>query len=84
LLFLLAVTRGQNRFLTLTAAGLVAYTAAVVVASLGFNERYAAMLSPVQAVFSALFWLELARFAVRLVQRLRRKPGAEISASRSA
>lgn len=84
LLFLLAVTRGQNRFLTLTAAGLVAYTAAVVVASLGFNERYAAMLSPVQAVFSALFWLELARFAVRLVQRLRRKPGAQTFASRSA
>ncbi len=76
-IFLLLAAPGRLRFLALISAGLVLYTAAVVVASLGFNERYAAMLAPVQTVYSALFWLVLARWIASRVQSLKKRRGGQ-------
>jgi hypothetical protein len=70
-LFLLLAGRGRTRFLALAGFVLIQYTSLVVVAGLGFTERYAAMLSPIQGVLSAITYLLLARLLWQGIQRLR-------------
>ncbi len=73
--FTVIASRGRMRFVALAAAVFVLYTGAVVVASLGFSERYAAMLTPVQAVYSAVFWITLGEVLLRLYRSAAQRRG---------
>lgn len=82
---LLAVlfTRGYERVLAIASNLIIAYTAVIVVAGLGFNERYASMLSPMQTVFSGLIWMLILRVGIDLWRRLppRRRAAAKNSSA---
>ena len=65
--FLILATRGWLRFLTILSFCLIQYTSLVVVAGLGFTERYAAMLSPIQAVLSGVAYWVIAQYIWRVV-----------------
>lgn len=63
--FTVLFTKGWERLFVLSVNVLILYTAVVVVVGLGFTERYASMLSPLQAVYSAVAWFTaLKLFAV--------------------
>lgn len=74
-LFLLFASRGRTRFLFLASFILIQYTSLVVVAGLGFTERYAAMLSPIQGVLSAITYALLIRLVWSKVPYLKRLQG---------
>lgn len=69
-MFMIAVifTRGRERLLAISSAGIILYTALIVVAGLGYTERYAAMLSPLHAVFSGLAWMVFSRLFGKLLK----------------
>ena len=75
MLFLLLTTRGRIRFLVLLDFLLIQYTVLVVVLGLGFNERYASMLSPLQAVLSGVAYATSIRWIAGGLRKYRR-PGA--------
>ena len=71
--FLILFTRSWERLLILATGGLVLYTAVIVVVGLGFTERYAAMLSPVQTIFSGIAWFVVFRIIFAACLKILRK-----------
>ncbi len=73
IIFLLLTTRGRIRFLVFTTFVLIQYTALVVIAGLGFTERYAAMLSPLQGILSSIFYTILIQWILQTLKKLKGK-----------
>ena len=57
-------TRGYERLLFTSATVVILFTAVLVVVGYGFTERYPSMLSPIQAVYSALTWYAIGRLVI--------------------
>lgn len=60
----LALSKGSVRILFAATSLVILYTTLVVVVGFGFTERYPAMLSPIQAVYSGVVWYTFARVGI--------------------
>ena len=63
---LILVTGGRERFLAITTLVTLQFTCITVIAGLGFTERYAAMLAPLQIVLSGIFFTVIIRKAYQI------------------
>jgi hypothetical protein len=64
---LILVTRGRERFLAIATFVVLQYTCITVVVGLGFTERYAAMMVPLQIVLSGLLFTVVIRKAYQVL-----------------
>lgn len=72
-LFLILGTRGRTRLLAMALLGLIQFTSLIVVLGFGFTERYAAMISPLQAALSGIAIFTLVEWALKFSHFLRRQ-----------
>jgi hypothetical protein len=60
-LLLILITKGRERFLVIVTFTILQYTSITVIAGLGFTERYAAMMSPLQIILSGILYSVMIR-----------------------
>ena len=66
MVLLILVTGGREQFLAMTTLVTLQFTCITVIAGLGFTERYAAMLAPLQIVLSGIFFTVIIRKAYQI------------------
>lgn len=66
IVLLILITRGRERFLAIATFVTLQFTCITVIAGLGFTERYAAMLAPLQIVLSGLLFTVIIRKAYQI------------------